>query len=164
MIGPAASGKTTVANRLVASYGYSRASTGPVCRDVAQLLFGSQERSILQSLADAVRAIDQDAWVRAALREAGPAPIVFDSIRYSSDHAFLSELGFLTWAVVARPVTRDLRLIERGESLSQAELSHQSELPIPVRPDFVVDTTDAKSQALTSMIRVGLSKASQRPL
>jgi adenylate kinase family enzyme len=56
--GRSGSGKTTVANYLVAKYGFTRCSTGAACRELCKNLFGGESKAILNQVTDALKAID----------------------------------------------------------------------------------------------------------
>src|SRR5438552_18965303 len=110
--GRSGSGKTTIAEYLVNKHGYTRCSTGAACRDVCNRLFGEESKAILNKVTDALKAVDPDVWLRAALSSLKEdMPVVFDSMRFATDYAFLKNQGFEMWRVEA-PLS--IRLVRMG--------------------------------------------------
>src|SRR4051812_38243332 len=98
--GLAGSGKSVVARRLRDLHGFEYASSGAICRKVCQLLFDHEERHALNKISQAMRGIDQQVWVKAALRQVHGKRVVFDSIRYLDDAEHLRAKGFKLWGVM----------------------------------------------------------------
>jgi 5'-deoxynucleotidase YfbR-like HD superfamily hydrolase len=89
--GRTGSGKTTVAEYLVAKYGYFRCTTGKAVREISKALFQTEAKTVLNRITDCMRAIDESVWIRAALATAPVGqPIVFDCVRYSNDYEQLN--------------------------------------------------------------------------
>ena len=60
--------------------------TGAVCRQIAKLLFGNEDKKSTQILDDALTPIDSSLFLRATLRGADMGrPFVIDSLRFNTD-------------------------------------------------------------------------------
>ncbi len=72
----------------------------------------------MNQVTDAFRAIDPSVWLRQALRDVDPSssvPVVFDSMRFRADYAYLTQAGFVTVEVQTPKEVRLSRLTERGQ-------------------------------------------------
>jgi dephospho-CoA kinase len=126
--GKSGSGKTSVAEYLVKEHGYTRRSTGAACREVCNRLFGGESKAILNSVTDALKAVDPDVWLRAALSGVeGNMPAVFDSMRFATDYAYLKGQGFETWRVEAPQAIRLARMERRGQVVKPEDDEHPVE-------------------------------------
>src|SRR5262245_26823943 len=102
LAGKSGSGKTTVAEYLVRTHVYTRCSTGDVCLEVCRILVVSESRSILNKVTDALKMLDEQVWLGAALRRVPVGvPVVFDSMRFEVDYEFLVSRGYKTWKIIA---------------------------------------------------------------
>lgn len=129
LIGKSGVGKSTVAKLLNYYTGAERVSSGTICRQIAKLLFGNDEKSTTQTLDDALTKIDPSIFLNAALL-AAPAgrPICLDSLRFSSDYEIAKRRGFMIVRVTAPDDVRLTRLSERGQKFDLAkDGSHRSE-------------------------------------
>ncbi|MBI4664998.1 MAG: hypothetical protein HY751_01170 [Nitrospinae bacterium] len=119
LTGRSGAGKTTVAGYLAEHYRYAIASTGTVCREVCGILFGSQSKTVMNQVTDAMRALDESVWMSAALRRV-PAgrPVVVDAARFKPDMELLRARGFVFWRVEAPLAECVRRLSERGQEFS----------------------------------------------
>lgn len=116
LYGRTGSGKTTVAEYLSQKYGYTKCSSGAICREICKLLFQSESKTILNRVADAMMAIDENVWMQAALsRVPSEVPIVFDSLRFQNEYNFLCKQGFCLWKITAPLEVRIARLSERNQ-------------------------------------------------
>jgi dephospho-CoA kinase len=118
LYGRSGSGKSTVAEILVRDYGFIHCKTGAACRRLCRELFGSEDKGLMNQVSDALRALDPAVWLRAAMSEVrtgNDAPLVFDSMRFQPDYAFLRDRGFITLQLVASPEQRVDRLHARGQ-------------------------------------------------
>lgn len=128
LYGRSGSGKSFVASILERRFGYVRVSTGGVCRSVSRLIFGNEERGSLNRISEKLREIDEQIWIHAALRQVGgEAPIVFDSIRYISDHTCLTGLGYSAIRILSGSELSRQRLTERGQVFVESDFGHRSE-------------------------------------
>lgn len=132
LCGHSGSGKTTVAEYLSSEYGYSVARTGVACREICLLLFQSESKHYLNRLTDAVKSIDENAWLRIALsRIPANHPIVFDSMRFRSDYSYLHALGFHFWHINASLGIRADRLHLRGQEFNpEVDDTHAAEVEL----------------------------------
>jgi len=132
LYGRSGAGKSEIAQILVADFGYTHYKTGDACREIARRLFGSEDKTLLNRITDALRAIDNDVWLRAALPTTEITdPIVFDSLRFPTDYEFLQAKGFALWRVEAPPALRVERLAARGQQFDpQHDESHPAEVSL----------------------------------
>lgn len=119
--GRSGSGKTEVASYLERRHGYVRVSTGRLCRQLCRDLFASESKTLMNAVTDAMRGIQPDVWLAAALRHA-PAgqPLVVDSMRFHEDHQLLRACGYELWRVEAPQELRWERLQRRGQEFNAA--------------------------------------------
>jgi dephospho-CoA kinase len=128
LYGRSGSGKSFVASILESRFGYVRVSTGELCRAVSRILFGNEDKHNLNQLSEKLKEIDDRIWIQAALREVDArGPIVFDSIRYISDHVILTGLEYKVVKISSDSELLRSRLVERGQEISDADFSHRSE-------------------------------------
>lgn len=128
LYGRSGSGKSFVASILENQFGYSKVSTGDLCRSVSRIVFGNEDKGNLNRISEKLREIDENIWIEAALRRvSGQGPVVFDSIRYLSDHLCLTRLGYKTVRIVSESRLSRRRLKERGQTISEEDFSHRSE-------------------------------------
>jgi cytidylate kinase len=126
--GRSGSGKTTVAEYLVNRHGYVRCSTGAACRDVCTRLFGDESKAMLNKVTDALKAVDPDVWLRAALSCLDKDTlVVFDSMRFASDYTFLKNQGFEMWRLEAPLAVRLVRMERRGQHVRPEDDEHRAE-------------------------------------
>jgi len=128
LAGRSGSGKTAVAEYLVDKYGYTRCSTGAACRSLCKEFFGTDAKAILNKVTDALRAVDKDVWLRAAFAYVQVGrPIVFDSMRFANDYAFLRGQGFVMWRIDAPLSIRLTRMENRGQLVTAEDDEHAAE-------------------------------------
>lgn len=149
VIGRAGSGKTTAAEYLADIHGYIRVSFAGTLKEVATHIWGPDartDRDKLQKLGMAVREIDPNAWVNAALRavrlhdEAGSdEKFVIDDCRFPNEYWALKELGFVFLQVQAPEITRIERLQRNGKLTDVEQLNHVSETALDDRKQYPVD-------------------------
>lgn len=114
LIGKSGAGKSTVAEQIAQDYGIRRVSTGAICRQISNLLFGNEEKASTQRIDDALTEIDPSIFLQAALRNAGPEErICVDSLRFTSDYRIARDQGFEIIRVIALDESRALRLAAR---------------------------------------------------
>ena len=128
LYGQSGSGKSFVASILESRFGYVRVSTGELCRSVSRIIFGSEDKGNLNRISEKLREIDEHIWIEAAFRHVGgQGPVVFDSIRYISDHLCLTGRGYKTIRIVSGSRLSRQRLKERGQAISEEDFRHRSE-------------------------------------
>ncbi len=145
--GKSGSGKTTVCRYLAEQHGFTHCHPGARCRDLSMELFGTDAKSVLNRLSDSLRAIDEEVWIRAALRSARPSvPVVFDGIRFRNDFRYFRARSFLLWQVRAPQRSRHDRLETRGQEFSSADEDHEGENVLDDFPfDVVLDNNGDQS-------------------
>ena len=122
------SGKSAVCRYLRDAHGFAIASTGSICRQIAGMLFASEDRHLLNDVSVAMRGIRRDVWIEAALRRVESDRVVFDSVRYPTDVDILRSAGFEIWSISCPPEVAQQRLNERGQSFTLTDLGHESEV------------------------------------
>lgn len=147
LMGYAGAGKDTVAQVVQALYPYyARVAFADVLKDVATTIWGPdavRNRGYLQDLGVKVREIDEDAWVRAALRTAPPEPIVITDVRFPNEVRECVARGFVTARVVASREVRLNRLKANGKLQDESQLDHISEKALDgYSPDYVIVNED----------------------
>jgi 5'-deoxynucleotidase YfbR-like HD superfamily hydrolase/predicted kinase len=144
LIGKSGVGKSTVAKLLNYHAGTERVSTGSICRQIAMLLFGNDDKSTTQTLDDALTKIDPSVFLNAAL-QAAPAgrPICLDSLRFKSDYDIARRRGFTIVRVTAPDEVRVARLAERGQKFNlMKDGSHRSEIELEqMEVDYTVENS-----------------------
>lgn len=161
--GRSGSGKTTLAEYLVNKHGYIRCSTGVACRDLCRKLFGSESKAILNQVTDALKGLDPDVWLRAALSALDEEmPIVFDSMRFANDYAYLQNRGFRMWRVDAPLEIRLARMQKRGQVVSPQDDDHPAERELDCyRFEQLLDNTEDGVEQFYSKIEEALYLGAQ---
>lgn len=129
--GLSGSGKSVVSRRLEDHHGFKRASSGEICRSITESLFGHQERYALNEVSRAIRKIDKEIWIDAALRSVKGPRIVFDSVRYFDDAVSLKRRGFKIWKIFCPIEICIQRLKARQQVFELSDFNHDSEREIP---------------------------------
>lgn len=96
------------------------------------MLFNSESKTLLNKVTDALKAVDEEVWLRAATAaDNGTTPIVFDSMRFACDYHFLTARGFSRWKVVAPLEVRIPRLRAREQEFDPAvDENHPAEIEL----------------------------------
>ncbi len=160
LMGRSGAGKTMVAKLLVTDFGYHRCSPGDICRQVCRIIFGGEDREVMNWVTDLLKQIDDMVWLKAALSNA-PAdrPLVYDSMRFRGDYEYLTSLGFLPWRVESPQEVRHARMRERGQVFSaesdedhalETELLNYSQVALIVNGLEV--TSDGLRQRVTELM------------
>jgi cytidylate kinase len=158
--GRTGSGKTLIAEYLASHYGYQHRLTGSVCRDVCRLLYESEAKTLLNKVTDALKAIDEDIWIRAALRATGPDTlIVLDSIRFDNDYRYVRSKDFSIWRVDAPLDIRVRRLQGRNQEYDpEVDEYHRGETELePYTFDYRIVNADIDIPTLYRMVDETLS-------
>lgn len=160
------SGKDTVAEYLAERYGYVRFAFGDGIRDVCRQLFADRftdeagndvkPRSLLQGVGQALRAFDEDVWVRScfdkiAWDEDGP-PAVITDLRQPNEYERCRAEGFVIIRVKAPSGLRIQRAVASADTFALADLTHETE---QYTGGFEVDyeiTNDGKLQELYAKV------------
>lgn len=158
LFGRAGSGKSTAAEYLVRRYGYRRFAFADYLKEIVRELFdcgaSPKPRSLYQAAGRAMRDIDPDCWVRAALRRMARAreggwtgPFVIDDGRYINEYLWLRQAA--TVVVLTAPEDiRIRRLVDRDGGLD-GDLNHESEREV----DLVAGMDDAIVYRNTGSLR-----------
>jgi cytidylate kinase len=149
--GRTGAGKSAAAQYLHQRYGYVVCQTGAACRQIAQRLFATESKSMLNRINDAMRAIDPNVWIKVALSEAPlDQPLVVDSVRFSSNLELLRARSFVLLRIRASTLRREQRLRERGQEYDfEIDDLHESEREIEnERFDYELDNESADIQLL----------------
>lgn len=142
LIGKSGVGKSTVAKLLNHHSGAERVSSGTICRQIAKLLFGNDDKSTTQTLDDALTEIDPSIFLNAALLAAPEGrAICLDSLRFRSDYEIAKRRDFTIIRVTAPDDVRVARLSERGQKFDLVkDGSHRSETELDeVDVDHIVE-------------------------
>jgi dephospho-CoA kinase len=132
IIGLTGVGKSTAAQHLRDVHGFEIGSTGAVCRGVSRLLYGTEDKSKLLALTDALQALDPAIFLKAALRTLPvEKSFVIDALRYTHDYDY-AKLQHLYLIRITAPLhLRRQRLQERGQIFDfETDGKHPSELQL----------------------------------
>jgi cytidylate kinase len=164
LYGRSGSGKTLISEYLVAKHGYARCSTGSACRRVCRMLFESESKALLNQVTDALKAIDENVWLRASLSDA-PAnrPLVLDSMRFDQDYLYLRRKGFRMIRVDASLRLRVERMRWRGQEFDPAtDDDHRSEVELDdYEFDYRIDNEEIDIQELYALVDRALVELGQ---
>ncbi|WP_186766720.1 HD domain-containing protein [Puniceibacterium confluentis] len=158
LIGKSGVGKSTLAKLLNYHSGTERVSSGTICRQIAKLLFGNDDKSTTQTLDDALTSIDSSIFLNAALLTAPTGrPICLDSLRFRSDYEIARRRGFTIVRVIAPDEVRVARLSERGQRFDPGkDGTHRSETELDtVDVDYTVENSgdiDALENSIRTLI------------
>ena len=136
--GKAGSGKSTMADFLVSTYGFKKYSFAAAVKDVARELFSmvEKDRSLLQKIGDGMRQIDPDVWIDYTMNRIiaeGIEDVVIDDLRYLNEAQILKLHGFTI-----------IRLTGRGWEMTEEQMAHPSEMEIDkIEYDHVIDTSQS---------------------
>lgn len=181
LTGKAGAGKDTVAEVLREIYPvYYRVAFADKLKEVAALIWGPSARTnreYLQKLGVAVREIDPDAWVTAALSQLTEdgylhysaieayrpppsvptiRPVVITDMRFPNEIRETVARGFVTVKVVADRGTRLNRLRDNGKLQDESQLEHVSETALDgYTADYTIinmDTREELSERLRTIV------------
>lgn len=153
LMGKSGVGKTEVAKHLAEKHGFTRCSTGPICREIATLLFGESTKKNMQLVSDALSDVLPSVFLRAALTRVDlpSTTIVIDALRYATDYALAREREFTIVRVVASEERRRVFLDQRAEPFDFAtDGVHQTEVELDAS---IADHTIANEGSLDDLIR-----------
>lgn len=147
--GKSGSGKTTIAKYLIDKYGYCLCNTGKAPRQICNMLFHSESKTLLNKITDTIKKIDSYVWIKKAFSEIDDSkPIVFDSVRFLDDYNYLKSKKFL---LVRIECSRELivdRLNKRGQIIDiENDFIHNAETELD---DIVFDYTIINDGSLLS--------------
>lgn len=130
--GKSGCGKTTIANYLIDRHDFVKCNTGKICRNICNILFGSEAKELLNKVTDAMKLIDENIWLKKALSEIECNKfIVVDSMRFKNDYLHLKTNGFFLIRVECRHDLLLERLEKRGQVINYGEdFKHSSEVDL----------------------------------
>ena len=131
-MGKSGSGKSEAARFLAESHGLRLVKTGSICRQIAILLFGNDNKGSTQVLDDALTQIDPSIFLRAALRGIDQGEnFIIDALRFREDVAIARDMGCMVLRVVAQPDLCLARLAGRGQAFDpETDGHHRSEVEL----------------------------------
>ena len=107
--GPMCSGKSTIANIIQKKYPqYKIYSFGQKIKDIANELFNMEgkNRSLLINIADKMRDIDEDVWVKYIMKQINDYEYcIIDDLRFQNELNYLSE-----WKIICLTTPENIRL------------------------------------------------------
>lgn len=148
-------GKTTLANELVAGYGYTRVAMAGPLKLLASMAYGEfvekdkeyptidrksgdlvikTGRSILQQIGQSLKDVDRDIWLKifiADTKQMEKEPYVVDDVRFQFEADYLRDQGWLIVRVETPEQERIQRAVKlTGKAPTKEELSHESEVEV----------------------------------
>ena len=96
--GKMCSGKTYISDILIKKYNLKKYSFGQKVKDIAKDLFKMEykNRILLQTLADKMKEIDKDIWIKYILSEINSdSNIIIDDLRFENELKYLQENNFI---------------------------------------------------------------------
>lgn len=168
LVGKMGAGKTTIAESLEHAFGYTRLSIASPLKSIAVQIWGDsadRDRSKLQPLGQAVRAIDEDAWANLLLsridvmqHQQPEAHFVVDDCRFPNEYWKLREYGFVVVRVEAPVWLRVDRLKSIGKLQDEAQLEDTSETALDgFEADYTV-TNEASLDELAIQVQAILKR------
>ena len=95
--GKMCSGKSFISDLLAKKYNLKKLSFGGKVKDLAKDLFGMEgkNRLLLQSLADKMKEIDKDIWIKYLMTQIEDRDnIIIDDLRFHNEHEYLRKNDF----------------------------------------------------------------------
>ena len=160
LVGKSGSGKSEVGVILNGQLGLRIIKTGTICRMIAKMLFGNEDKRSTQKLDDVLTTIDPSIFLRAALRDVGLEEMfVIDALRCASDLGLAQDYGCTVIRVVADDSIRLRRLKARGQEFNlDTDGRHRSEVELDdAQVDHVIannGTLDDLRRLLSSALRL----------
>jgi dephospho-CoA kinase len=141
LVGKSGSGKTHAGEFLSKQLGIRNIKTGAICREIARLLFGNEDKRSTQILDDALTPIDPSIFVKAALRSVSEQEgFVLDALRFGDDLLLARQHGCHVIRLAAPESVRVARLKARGQVFdSEVDGNHRSETELDqVQVDYEI--------------------------
>ncbi|MEW6770094.1 MAG: ATP-binding protein [Bacillota bacterium] len=135
IVGHAGSGKDTVADYLVAKYGFKKYAFADKLKEIASEMFPElvekERRRVLQVLGQKLREIEPAVWIdflMGRIEREGAARVVITDCRYLNEFERCISSGFGPLFIDCPAEIRRLRLLKRdGVPISESEEQHASE-------------------------------------
>ena len=134
--GKMCSGKTYIADYLIEKYNLTKFSFASEVKNIASELFNmeNKDRKLLQTVADKMKDIDKDVWVKYTLKLIGEKQnVVIDDLRFKNELKYLRENGFITIRINISNEEQESRLSKKYPDTYNEHLSrrnHNSEIDI----------------------------------
>lgn len=145
LIGKAGTGKDTVADYLMAVYGFKKFAFADKLKEIDAELFGTTEgkdRKRLQEFGQFCRTIDPDVWVNQLHQriKGYGGNVVITDIRQWNELKYCQDNGFVIVKIVADTKVRLKRMKERGDQFTLIDLMHETEMQMDEFPyDYWID-------------------------
>lgn len=113
LCGKMASGKTYISNLLIDKYNLEKYSFADKIKDIANDLFKCQykNRELLQNIADKMKEIDNDIWVKYILSKIEKKDnIIIDDLRFKNELNYLKKYNFIIIGLEVDDTTQTNRL------------------------------------------------------
>jgi dephospho-CoA kinase len=141
LTGKMRSGKDTVAEHLVVSYGFERQAFGDALKLHAHatlpwIAADPKPRALYQQFGQLMREIEPDVWVRHVERQLSDKPVVISDLRQPNEHEWARKNGFTIVRVTTPDDIRIKRMIDAGDDFTAHDITHETELSID---GFTVD-------------------------
>lgn len=156
LTGKQRSGKDTVADLLVAHFGFRKINLADKVKDIATDLFKMEgkDRGLLIQIGSHMRAIREDVWVDYLLNEVLPldGPLVVPDVRFPNEFRRFKDMGALAVEVYA-PV--EVRSKREGYD-PEFEHDPTEEALLGYEPDFRVDNTGTLPELFMKVYQLGV--------
>ena len=122
--GKMCSGKTYVSNYLSQTYNLSKFSFASKVKNLASELFDmkGKDRKLIQTLADKIKDIDKDVWVKCTLKQIGNKEnVVIDDLRFENELKYLRENDFI---IIRLNVNGDDQALRLSRKYPESYMSH----------------------------------------
>lgn len=150
LLGKMRSGKDTIAEYAIEKYDYTRFAFGDGIREVCHTLFpeqmknGNKPRSLLQSVGQLMRQLDNDVWVNKCFKEIYESrleinPIITD-LRQPNEYKRCFNEGYTFIKVQCDEEIRIKRILEKNDNFDMNDLKHETEMYIDTYEyDFLIE-------------------------
>lgn len=157
LVGKAGTGKDTVADYLMAVYGFNKFAFAYRLKEIDYELFGptvGKDRKRLQQFGQFCRTIDPDVWVNQLHKQVKDyhGNIVITDIRQPNEYQYCVDNGFIIIKIVCDDEIRTQRMIDRGDIFKPEDLQHETERFIDQFDyDFLVDNNGTFNDLVTQV-------------
>jgi len=153
--GKMGTGKSTVADFIVKTFSFHRASFAAKLKEIARDLYGMQkkDRELLQRLGDATRQIDPACWARYLLRNIKHYPrVVIDDLRFVNETKLVREAGF---KIVKLVCDEKVRLSRCVTGMTPETMQHPSETEVDLLAyDYLIDTSRSEEDSYKQTFKI----------
>jgi dephospho-CoA kinase len=161
-------GKSSVADFLVKSFGFKRYSFAAKLKEIASDLFGmnTKDRLLLQTLGTKIREVEQDSWANFVVKQIEaetPLRATIDDMRYLNEARILKENGFTLVRLYADTrIRKDRKIVGFNPETDM----HPSETETDrIEVDYALDTSGSLDLCYRKIMELlqELSKIEQNP-